>query len=274
MTHPDLANVLALAHAHLVEDRKQAASLIEAQRALEESDKEDILSQFVSERGLVEAWRTPAGECVLCVTDIQVVGGGYRMDAAKVPAVFRFDTADEAEIRADSQRAFLAHSIDSGATRRFAGWRDRVVALIPEEVGLKEANIFRTRSDGSIQRTHTYNALDAVTQYAKWVGELADEFGSTDEKYVAGIETPNVSGLYTPQVVQAWLVREAAEAELAQARTSLKGYLAIPSHLLGMSVAELARSLHTDRPNLSRVIKAAAADPELRGLIASLTALG
>lgn len=117
------------------------------------------------------------------------------------------------------QRAFIAQSIESGAYRRLAGWRHRVVILIPEEVGIKESNIFRTLADRTIERTHTYNALDAVHTYADWVNDLAKESGTTDEKIEAGIQTPNTDSLFSPQIVQAWLMREAADIELEQART-------------------------------------------------------
>jgi hypothetical protein len=70
-------------------------------------------------------------------------------------------------------------------------------------------------------------------------------------------------------VVSAWLMREAGEAQLQQARGSLKfglaGYARVPSDEL--PIAELARSLYTDRANLTKVIKAAEKDARITGIL-------
>jgi hypothetical protein len=65
-------------------------------------------------------------------------------------------------------------------------------------------------------------------------------------------------------------MREAADAELAQARTTLTLSLGAHARRLkraggsGVSIAELARSLYTDRPNLSKVVKVAEGDSRIR----------
>lgn len=119
-----------------------------------------------------------------------------------------------------------------------------------------------------------------MAKYAEWVGDLAAEFGTTDEKLTAGIDTPNIEPLVTPQIVQSWLLKEAAEAQLSQARHSLK--LGLGAHLRfqevatdrpTISMAELARSLHTDRSNLSRAAKLAAADAEVMQLLDSIESM-
>jgi hypothetical protein len=75
-------------------------------------------------------------------------------------------------------------------------------------------------------------------------------------------------------IVQAWLLREAAEAQLEQARYSLKlalGAQARVQHIGGsvqpMAMAELARSLYTDRANLTRVAKTAESDERIRPVL-------
>jgi hypothetical protein len=71
-------------------------------------------------------------------------------------------------------------------------------------------------------------------------------------------------------------MREAADAELAQARTTLTLSLGAHARRLkgsggsGVGIAELARSLYTDRPNLSKIIKAAESDSRIRHLFDAL----
>lgn len=273
MTHPELEAMLALRHATEVTDPKTVTELA----ATEDDDTSDFIAGYISEQGRVVAWKTSEGDRVLREEAIRV-DDDYHWEPAGTPRVFRFDTHDEAEIRDDACRLFLSQSLSNGAARMSAGWRGRVVALVPEEVGAKESKIIRTLPNGGIESTHTYNVLDAYAKYSEWVNALASEFGSTDEKLEAGIRTPDTTPFGPPvdSIVQSWLMREAADAALQQARHSLKFGLAAFSRLAstgtesGGSVAELARSLHTDRPNLARAIKSAEADPELRELFAKL----
>src|SRR6185503_3222755 len=97
------------------------------------------------------------------------------------------------------------------AASQFCGWRDRVVAIVPEEVGPKESKIIRTLAGGGIEVVHTYNVLDAYGTYARWVTDLALEYGSGDDAIAS--DTPQPPGMARP-VVSAWLMREAGEAQL------------------------------------------------------------
>lgn len=278
MTHPDLDKVLSLRHATEVTDPETVAALAAGEEAAAEADT--IVAGFISEQGRVLAWRTAAGEPVLYESAIRV-DDDYEWADIGTPRIYRFDSDDDAEIRDDALRLFLSQSLSNGGARRSAGWRGRIVALVPEEVGAKESKIIRTRPDGGIETIHTYNVLDAYSKYSEWVHALADEFGSTDQKLEAGIRTPDTApfGGSVDGIVQAWLMREAAEAALQQARHSLKFGLALFSRLLkrsgdepGGSVAELARSLHADRPNLTRAIKAAEGDSEVKEMFERIDA--
>jgi hypothetical protein len=268
MTHPDLDSSLTLRHAIEVTDSADVSALA----ATEDDDASDVLAGYISEKGRVLAWQTADGRRVLYEGAISV-GDDFEWAPTGSPRIYRFETDDSSEITADTRRLFLTQSLSSGGARAVAGWRDRVVALIPEEGGAKEAKIMRTLPGGEIDATHTYNVLDAYSKYAEWVHELAAEFGGTDEKLAAGIKTPDIAPLpaIAAHIAQAWLLREAADAELQQARHSLKFGLAgfsrlgsLPDADRGASIAELARSLHTDRPNLTRAIKAAEADRSVR----------
>lgn len=273
MTHPDLEAALSLRHTTEVADPTTVTELA----ATADDDTSDPIAGYISEQGRVIAWRTPAGDHVLREEAIKV-DDDYDWEPIGTPRIFRFDTDDEAVIRDDARRLFLSQSLSNGAARMSAGWRGRVVALVPEEVGAKESKIFRTLPDGGIECTHTYNVLDAYAKYSEWVNALASEFGTSDEKLEAGIRTPDTTpfGFPVDSIIQSWLMREAADAALQQARHSLKFGLAAFSRLpstgteSGGSVAELARSLHTDRPNLARAIKSAEADPELKKLFAKI----
>ena len=259
--------MLALRHATEVKDGEEASRL-----AATADDLTEVLAGYISERGRVLSWQSATGERVLYEGAISV-GDDFDWVSTGTPRIYRFETDDRKAIAADTRRLFLSQSLSNGGARAVAGWRDRVVALIPEEVGPKESKIIRTLADGTVEATHTYNVLDAYAKYSEWVHELAAEFGGTDEKLASRIETPNIAPFSSiaANIAQAWLLREAAEAELQQARTSLKVGLAGFSWLgrmadadPGASVAELARSLHTDRPNLARAIKAAEGDRSVR----------
>lgn len=267
MTHPDLERVLSLRHAIEVTDSAQVSLFA----AAEDEGTVEFLAGYISERGRVLAWQTASGESVLYEGLIHVSDDSWI--ATGTPRIYRFATDDREAITSDARRLFLSQSLGNGAVRAVAGWRDRVVALIPEEVGAKESKIFRTLPDGTIAVAHTYNVLDAYSKYSEWIHELAAEFGGTEEKLEAGTQTPDIAPFphIAAGIAQAWLLREAADAELQQARHSLKLGLAAFSHLISLpgtgrsaSVAELARSLHTDRPNLTRAIKAAEGDGAVR----------
>lgn len=267
MTQTFLDVSLALRHAVEVEGSDEVRALA----AGEAAEGTEHLMRLISERGRVLAWKSPAGEYLLYDGVIQM-SDDYEWAPTGTPRVYRFDTIDTAAIRADALRLFLSQSLRNGGVRRSAGWRDRIVALIPEEVGPKESKIIRTLPDGGIEAAHTYTVLDAYAKYAEWVNALADEFGETDEKLEACIEAPNLTPFppIAASIAQAWLMREAAEAALEQARASLKFSLAGFARVLkltetepGVSVAELARSLQTDRPNLARTIKAAEKDARI-----------
>lgn len=268
MTHAELESSLALRHAAEVQDAKTLAALA----ATEDDGATKVLAGYISEKGRVLAWRTTTGSRVLYEGPISV-GCDFEWTPSGSPRIYVFNTEDATAITEDTLRLFLSQSISNGGARALAGWRDRVVALIPEEVGAKESKIVRTLAGGGIDSTHTYNVLDAYSKYSEWVHELAAEFGGTDEKLLAGIETPDTAPFpfIAADIARAWLLREAAEAELQQARLSLRLGLAGFSRLSGLpgadpgaSVAELARSLHTDRPNLARAIKAAEGDRNVR----------
>lgn len=277
MPHIDfryLDPVLAPKHASLVDDPEKHARLL---AATDEDDETSVeaLAGMISREGRVVAWRLATGERVIYEGEIQVDYDGVLVNGWKPvgrPRVYVVPSNDEAAILADVCRLFLTHSLRTGAASRFAGWRARVVALIPEEVGAKESKIIRTTAEGRIEATHTYNVLDAYGTYAGWVHELAMEFGSTDEALAkAGPWTGgNADEAQVRGIVQAWLMREAADAELAQARTTLNFSLGAHARRLkrfggpGVSVAELARSLYTDRPNLSKIIRAAEGDSRTR----------
>lgn len=102
---------------------------------------------------------------------------------------------------------------------------------------------------------HTYNVLDADAKYAERANDLAKEFSGTDE--ATEIDRPDTAatGPMVRGIVQAWLLRDTAETRLDQAHHSLRftstgqerSYKESndDGHL---TVSELARSLHTDRP--------------------------
>ncbi|GIJ81271.1 hypothetical protein [Micromonospora phaseoli] len=119
--------------------------------------------------------------------------------------------------------ALIVKAASTGAASQFCGWRDRVVAIVPEEVGPKESKIIRALAGGGIEAVHTCTVLDASGTCARWVTGLALEYGSGDEAIAS--DTPRPPGM-AQSVVSAWLMREAGEAQLQQARHSLKFGLA------------------------------------------------
>lgn len=272
MTQNDYLDILSPRHATLVTDLQEAASLAD-----EEGTK--FIAGYISDKGRVVGWAQPTGEYVLYEGDV-TVASDLSWEPTGTPRIYRANTNDENEIVNDVRRLFLAQSISNGGAYRFTGWRDRIVAFIPEEVGPKESKIMRTLRDGRIDVEHTYNVLDACAKYAEWVNDLAKEFGGTDE--VIGIDRPDTEavGPMVRNIVQAWLLRDAAEIQLNQARHSLRFALAGQERIFKRSnddgrltVSELARSLHTDRPNLTRAIKAAQNDPSIKEAFDHIEAL-
>ncbi|WP_431894350.1 hypothetical protein [Micromonospora haikouensis] len=273
MTHLDTRHVdpvLTPKHATLVDDDTERARLMSQ---VDQEDEPDGIAGLISQKGRVLAWHLSSGERVIYEGEIKVHRNGQLVEGWEpigAPRLYRATTDDHGAIAEDVTRLFLAHSIRTGAASRYAGWRERIVAMIPEEVGAKESKIIRTTVNGGIDWTHTYDVLDAYATYARWVNELAIEFGSSDELLAMKERresAPDEGGMIR-KIVQAWLLREAADAQLVQARHSLKFSLAGHARMLkedhpGMSIAELARSLYTDRPNLSKVVKAAERDSEI-----------
>lgn len=275
MTQKDYLDILSPRHATLVTDLQEAAALA----AFADKEEVDFVDGYISEQGRVVAWTQPTGEYVLYEGEV-AVADDLSWSPTGIPRIYRANTNDEEELVEDVRRLFLAQSIDNGGAYRFTGWRDRIVAFIPEEVGPKESKIMRTLRDGRIDVEHTYTVLDACAKYAEWVNDLAKEFGATDE--AIGIDRKDTAALgpMVRDIVQAWLLRDAAEIQLSQARHSLRFALAGQERSFKRSnddgrltVSELARSLHTDRPNLTRAIKTAQNDPSVKEAFASIDAL-
>lgn len=266
MTQKSYLDILSPRHATLVTDLQEEAALA----VFADEEVVDFVDGYISEKGRVVAWAQPTGEYVLYEGDV-VVADDLSWEPAGTPRIYLANTNDEKEVVDDVRRLFLAQSIRNGGAYRFTGWRDRIVAFVPEEVGPKESKIMRTLRDGRIDVEHTYTVLDACAKYAEWVNDLAKEFGATEE--AIGIDRKDTAafGLMVRSIVQAWLLRDAAEIQLSQARHSLR--FALAGHERDfkrndddgrLTVSELARSLHTDRPNLTRAIKAAQNDPSVK----------
>ncbi|WP_432984137.1 hypothetical protein [Dactylosporangium sp. CA-233914] len=257
-----LTNLLTPRHAATVDDpaeRNRLAGMVDTETS-------EYIAGFISQAGRVLGEAMESGETVLYESDITVDADGDWEPGA--PSRMWMVTAgtQRKDVFDDAARLFLAHCLRTGAASQFCGWRDRVVAIVPEEVGPKESKIIRTLADGGIEVVHTYTVLDAYGTYARWVTDLALEYGSGDEAIAS--DTPRPPGM-ARSVVSAWLMREAGEAQLQQARGSLKfglaGYARVPSEEL--PIAELARSLYTDRANLTKVIKAAEKDARITGIL-------
>ncbi|MFC4018979.1 hypothetical protein ACFOW4_13650 [Micromonospora sp. GCM10011542] len=265
MTQPDLRYLMDLLtprHAATVDDpaeRNRLAGLVDTGTA-------EYIAGFISQAGRVLGEAVKSGETVLYESDITLdTDGDWEPGTPSRMWMVTSGTRRE-DVFDDAARVFLAQSLRAGAASQFCGWRDRVVAIVPEEVGPKESKIIRTLAGGGIEVLHTYNVLDAYGTYARWVTDLALEYGSGDEAIAS--DTPRPPGI-ARSVVSAWLMREAGEAQLQQARHSLKfglaGYARMPSEEL--PIAELARSLYTDRANLTKVIKAAEKDARITGIL-------
>jgi hypothetical protein len=265
-----LEPLLTPSHAKLVTDPAESDELA---RLCHESENEHIPG-YISERGRVFALSLGRRGRFIYEGEI-TVDADYDWEPSGTPRVWKLSTTDKDLIVQDVRGLFLAQSLQLDAMRCFTGWRDRVVALIPEEVGPKEAKIFWTTAEGKIAATHTYRVMDAYATYAERVNDLAAEFGGSDkalhDRMAWPEETRQETGGMVTNIIQTWLLRGAAQAQLDQARGSLKLSLGSHSRHLQMrhdgpqpmALAELARSLYTDRPNLTRVAKAAESDPEI-----------
>ncbi|NES29295.1 hypothetical protein GCE86_17870 [Micromonospora terminaliae] len=257
-----LTDLLTPRHATAVDDpteRNRLAGLVD-------TDTSEYIAGFISQTGRVLGESMKSGETVLHESDIILdADGGWEPGTPSRMWIVSEGTRRE-DVFDDAARVFLAHSLLTGAASQFCGWRERVVAIVPEEVGPKESKIIRTLADGGIEVVHTYTVLDAYGTYARWVTDLALEYGSGDEAIAS--DTPRPPGM-ARSVVSAWLMREAGEAQLQQARHSLKFGLAGYARVSGeeLPIAELARSLYTDRANLTKVIKAAEKDARISGIL-------
>jgi hypothetical protein len=148
--------------------------------------------------------------------------------------------------------AVIAHHDDE--VRDWCGWRDDVVILTQSQYGGGISNeILRVRStDGRITSDSTEDILRAYTLYAEAVQKLIDDLDYDHFDGVADVH-------FARRMAQAWLARSAASAMLERARHVLR--TAADSAALTTKagdkpglVASLATGLHTDRPNLYRVI--------------------
>lgn len=168
-----------------------------------------------------------------------IVGPG---ELVTTVALYRDYPAEEAAVQ-DARRLLLRSVLVSNAQRQATGWRTNIVVLAR---GFEYYNIFRTHADGTIDIEYAENPLNAYAYYQSAVEKLVNDL--VNMKW-------EDSPLQQTDLVTAWLRREAADALLAQARSTLSGRL----FLFGLqdesvSISELARSLHTDRANLSRMI--------------------
>jgi hypothetical protein len=238
----------------LVQDDAERQRLAEG--VVTEDSVAEPLRNYVTGHVRVAAARLTTGETVVRVDDVDDAGFEDDEGVEFVNRhVYLCHGSDEQAVD-EARRLLLAETLDTQAMRRFAGWRDRVVALIRDLWG--EYKIVRTLADGAIEMDHGYSVLDGVTIYANWVRELAQELRDVRVGDPADFAIFNL-------VVHPWLVKEAAEAELEQARFSLRyGIGGITrSGRIGTSadgaitISELARGLYTDRANLSRLVSSA-----------------
>ncbi|MEV6648939.1 hypothetical protein [Amycolatopsis sp. NPDC051371] len=190
---------------------------------------------------LVEKYRADGIELTLPLANI--VGPGEDVETVSVYGGYN----TEAAAVQDARRILLGSVIDRDVFSQAAGWDTEVVVLAR---GVDAFTIFRTHADDRVEMTVVEDVLWAYAQYAEAVDALATDLASHDRMR----EVPPM----TPKIIDAWLRRESAQALAGQARVSLEGALRIFSRQPSMSVAELARSLHTDRGNLSRMISKAA----------------
>lgn len=148
--------------------------------------------------------------------------------------------------------AVITHYDD--AVRDWCGWRNDVVILTQSHDGGGRSNeILRIHSaDGRITNTTEEDILRAYTSYAETVQELIDDL---DYNHFEGIADAH----FARRMAQAWLARSAANAMLERARHVLRTAADSAAQTTKAGdkpglVASLAAGLHTDRPNLYRVI--------------------
>ncbi|MFD2422396.1 hypothetical protein [Amycolatopsis pigmentata] len=190
---------------------------------------------------LVEKYRTEGIELKAPLANI--VGPGE--DTETVAIYGGYDSEDAAV--QDARRIMLRSVINRDVFSQAVGWNAEVVVLAR---GVDAFTIFRTHPGYRVDATVVEDVLLAYAQYAEAVDALANDLTLYDRMR----EFPAM----TPKIIDAWLRRESAQALAGQARVSLEGALRAFSYQPSMSVADLARSLHTDRGNLSRLISKAA----------------
>lgn len=250
--------VLTPQHADLIDNPKERTRLLDQ---IEINESGAIGDSLMSRTGRVLGRQLATGQRLIYESDIETdFDARLKMAWHSVgePTIYQVTTDDDEELADDIRRLFLSHSLRTGGATLFAGWRQTVVALVPDE-GASEWKIFRSHPIDTIpiHWTRAVTVLDAYGTYAQWVNDLAMSAGYSHGDTRLGI------------IIQAWLLREAADAQLEQARHALKLGLARHARRLKkkdpstLSIAELARSLYTDRANLSRVIRAAEIDPEV-----------
>jgi hypothetical protein len=223
------------------------------------SSQDELIGGFLSRTGRVLGYSWSDGTRVLYEGEIELEFEKPWTQACGwhpigVPRLYLSTASDDHQQWDDGKRLFLRHSFATGAEELFAGWKERFVTIIPEEVGMKETKVFRSTHDGTIEVEHRYAAPDAMMLYSRWLMALADEFSDSD---MAGHTLE--AGMYNG-VAQQWLAREGANAQLASTRAWLKMLLAsltLQAQASGeeFNVSELARSLHTDRANLAKMSK-------------------
>ena len=146
-----LADLLTPRHAATVDDpgeRNRLAGLVD-------SDTSECIAGFISQTGRVLGEAVESGETVLYESDITVdADGDWEPGTPSRVWMVTAGTRRE-DIFDDTARLFLAQSLHTGAASQFCGWRDRVVAIVPEEVGPKESKIIRTLAGGDIEVVHT-----------------------------------------------------------------------------------------------------------------------
>jgi hypothetical protein len=276
MTQIDLDQlepVLALRTATLIEDAGERLDLLARIQEVDDrgpkvvtvgntttvSDPDELINGYLSRTGRVRLYAWADGTRVLYEGEIELEFEGEWTEPSGwhpvgEPRLYRSTASDDVEQCDDGLRLFLRHSFTTGAEELFAGWKDRFVAIIPEEVGMKETKVFRSTPDGRIEAEHRYAAPDALMLYSRWVMALADEFSDSD---MAG--HINDAGMYG-STAQQWLAREGANAQLSGTRQWLKMNLAtlgLHARASGedFNLSELARWLHTDRANLAKMSK-------------------
>jgi hypothetical protein len=166
--------------------------------------------------------------------------------------------ADEAAAVQDGLRLTLGAVIanQDDVVREWCGWRNDVVILTQSQWdgGPSSEILWVHSTSGLITSNSEEDILRAYSSYAETVQKLIDELESRLEAF-DGIANP----YFGRRMVQAWLARSAANATLERARHVLRtaadgaAQVTKESEKSGL-IKSLAAGLHTDRPNLYRVI--------------------